>query len=542
MTIPGDSANYDFVIIGSGFGGSVSAMRLSEKGYRVAVLERGRRYRDEDFPRSNWELWNYLWLPALRCFGFLQLTFFRDVLALHWSGVGGGSLGYANVLVEPDDKMFQSPAWRDLADWRSLLKPHLEQAKRMLGRSRNPHLTPADELIRRVAGEMGRGDTFAPVDVGVYFGDPGVEHPDPYFGGNGPVRSGCTLCGGCMIGCRFNAKNTLPKNYLHFAEKWGAEIWPELEVTGIWPLAEPTSGGMRYRIEYRRATSALGRPRGMVLARNIVVAAGVVGTLKLLFQCRDRLKSLPNLSARLGENVRTNSEALLGVTDPDPDCDHTEGLAIGSVFQADEVTHIEPFRFPRGSSFMYRLLGAPLFEAGETGVGRRALRLLAEILRHPIATLEAKLSPGWGHRTFGLLVMQTEDNILRVGLGRGPETLFRLGLRSSREVERPVPGEIPIGHEVARAMAGKLGGLPVGNIVEGLLNAPITAHILGGSPMGRHAGEGVVDLRFEVHGYPGLYIVDGSIIPANPGLNPSLTLTALAEYAMSLIPPKNKAS
>jgi cholesterol oxidase len=534
------SYDYDFVVIGSGFGGSVSAMRLSEKGYRVLVIERGKRILDDEFPETNWQLRKYLWLPALGLHGFLKLSLLEDLMVFSWSGVGGGSLGYANVLVEPDEKMFDAPAWSDLADWRTILEPHFNEAKRMLGRQTTPDLTAADEVMRTAAKEMGRGDTFKPVDVGVYFGEAGEEHPDPYFDGDGPPRTGCIYCGGCMVGCRYNSKNTLPKNYLYFAEKWGAEIWTETEVTYIEPIGNAiddknTDG---YRIHFQPSLSIIKRKGDSITSRWVIVSAGVLGTLELLFRCRDVQETLPNISKVLGNNVRTNSEALLGVTDEKPDANHTVGIAIHSVFEADPSTHIESFRFPDGSDFLFKLLGAPLIRTSGAGFIKRLLTMLAYIIQHPFEFIRSKLSGTWGRRTFGVLVMQTEDNSMDVNLDRGLRTFFRQGLHSTRDVNNPVQAEIPIGHEVVNRMAGTIDGRPVGNVAEGLLNIPITAHILGGVPIGLSKEEGVVDLNFEVYGYPGLYIVDGSVVPANPGLNPSLTITALAEYAMSKIPLK----
>ena len=539
---PGEGC-YDFVIVGSGFGGSVSAMRLTGKGYRVLVLERGKRYRDEDFPRSNWNVFKYLWFPALRCFGIQNLTLLKDVLVLHGTGVGGGSLVYANVLMEPDDVMFEAPAWRHLADWKQVLRPHYDTARRMLGVTTNPRLWPADDVLREVAEERGGGETFCPADLAITFGEPGREGepiPDPYFGGEGPTRNGCTHCGGCMVGCRYNAKNTLVKNYLYFAEKWGAEVRAETEVTDIRPLAGEQPDGARYEVVTRRSTSWLPGPKRTVRARNVIVAAGVLGTLKLLFHCRDVSRSLPDISPRLGEQVRTNSEALLGSTARTRDVDYSRGPAITSVFRADDVTAIEPVRFPPRSSFM-RNLAAPLIEAGDSGFVRRLLKVLAQTVRRPRDFLHARFFARWPERTTILLVMQTEDTLMRLRLGRSLLTLFRRGLVSERDADKPVRAEIPAGHAATRAFARRTNGIPQGAIVESLLNIPSTAHILGGVPFGRDAAEGVVSLDCEVHNYPGLYVVDGSIMPANPGINPSLTIAALAEYAMSRIPAKDGA-
>lgn len=528
---------FDYVVIGSGFGGSVSAMRLKEKGYSVLVLERGKRYRDEDFATTNMKVWKYLWLPALRCFGILQISVLRHGIILHGSGVGGGSLGYANVLEVPDDRLFENPLWKNLADWKTLLMPHFETARRMLGVARNPRLGKADEVLQEIADELGQGDSFRPTEVGVFFGEEGVEVPDPYFGGEGPPRTGCTFCGACMIGCRNNGKNTLPKNYLYFAEKWGAEVRPEAEVKDIRPLPENEQDGARYELTYTRPTAWLLSPRRTVRARNVVVAAGVLGTLRLLFRCRDVTRSLPNMSPRLGDMARTNSEALLGVMGRDRKVDYSQGIAITSIFRGDEVTRIEPVRYPDGSSFMRILVGPLIKRTGSTAM--RFARALWEVLRRPRDSFTAFVEPGWAYRTTILLVMQTVDNRMRLRPGRGLLTLFRRGLVSKADTEDTVPARIDIAHQVTRDFATKANCVTGASISESLLDMETSAHILGGCPIGRDPGEGVIGLDCQVHNYPGLYIVDGSIVPANPGVNPSLTITALAEYAMSGVPPKS---
>lgn len=529
---------YDFVVIGSGFGGSVSAMRLSEKGYSVLVLERGKRYQDTDFARTNWIVWKYLWAPALRCFGILQISPFRHVWVLHGSGVGGGSLGYANVLMQPSDQLFEHPAWRHLADWRSLLKPHYETARRMLGATENPCLWPADGLLKEIAAELGMEHTFHPTQVGVFFGngvEQGQEVPDPYFGGEGPRRRACIHCGACMVGCRYNAKNTLVKNYLYFAEKWGAEMRPESEVRDVRPLPPNQPDGARYEVIYRPTTAWLFKPRRRVRARNVVFSAGTLGTLRLLFRCREVTRSLPRISPRLGERVRTNSESLLGATSRSGRVDYSKGIAITSFFQPDPVTAVEPVRYPAGSSLM-RFLSGPLIES-EGGILFRLLKTLFLFIRHPIDTLRSYVLPGWAQRTTILLVMQTEDTHLRLRLGRHLFTLFRKDLVTMPDGAQAITSSMAIGHHIARSFARKINGIPAGSINEALLKIPMTAHILGGCPFGRDDQEGVVGLDCQIHNYPGLYVVDGSIVPANPGVNPSLTITALAEYAMSCIPP-----
>lgn len=534
------SDTFDYVIVGSGFGGSVSAMRLTEKGYSVLVLERGKRYRDQDFAKTNWVVWKYLWLPAARCFGILQISPFKDVIALHGSGVGGGSLGYANVLMQPSDELFENPAWKNFNDWKACLLPHYDTARRMLGVARNPRLWVADQILKDIATEHGTEKTFQATEGAIFYGEPGVEVPDPFFSGEGPSRSGCIHCGSCMIGCRHNAKNTLMKNYLYFAEKWGARILAECEARDIRPLPAGQPDGARYEVVYRSSTAFMLKSERRVRARQVILSAGALGTLRLLFRCRDITGSLSKVSRHLGDLVRTNSEALLGVLDRDRKTDYSEGIAITSIFMADPVTAIEPVRYPAGSSLM-RFLSGPLIETGGSFFSR-FLKTVGQMLAHPIVTLRTYVLPGWAQRSTILLVMQTEDNRIRMRLGRGLFTLFRRALVSSPDETASIPSKIDIGHQVARRFAEKIKGFPAGTINEGLFNIPMTAHILGGVPFGLTPEQGVVDLSCQIHNYPGLYVIDGAIMPANPGVNPSLTITALAEYAMSLVPPRPGAS
>jgi cholesterol oxidase len=528
--------SYDYVIVGSGFGGSVSALRLTEKGYRVLVLERGKRFRSEDFPRTNWSVWKYLWAPPLRCFGILQISPFRNIFVLHGSGVGGGSLGYANVLMSPTSETFASPAWQKPIAWGEALAAHYAAARRMLGVAENPRLWPADDVLKEIAAELGREDTFHPTQGGFFFGEPGVEVPDPYFNGDGPSRTGCRQCGGCMVGCRHNAKNTLDKNYLYFAEKWGAEVRSGCEVSDVRPLPASQPDGARYEVVSRSSTAWLPGPEKIVRARNVIFSAGALGTLRLLFRCRDLTRSLPEISTRLGDMVRTNSEALLGASTRGRQVDYSEGIAITSIFMPDEVTAVEPVRYPAGSSLM-RFLSGPLVEfKGSTFT--RFLKTLFYGITHPMEFLRAFLSSAWAERTTILLVMQIEDNRLRMRLGRSFFTLFRRGLVTLPDEERPILSELDIGHRITRRFAEKCQAIPQGSINESFLNIPLTAHILGGAPFGKDAEEGVIGADFQIHGYPGLYIVDGTIVPANPGVNPALTITAMAEYCMAQVPAK----
>lgn len=527
-----DQTTLDFVVIGSGFGGSVSATRLVEKGYSVMVLERGKRYRDQDFAKSNWAFWKYLWNPALRSFGILQISFLDGMLILHGAGLGGGSLGYANVLMEPDPALFDAPGWRHLADWKSVLRPHYATAKVMLGVTPTPRLFAADATLKEVAGVMDRLDSFGPTQVGVLFADggkEGQEMADPYFGGEGPARNTCIHCGACMVGCRHNAKNTLVKNYLYFAEKWGADLRAERHVLDVRQLSPGQPDGARYEVLHRKVTSVFPLGVERVRTRNVVLAAGVMGTLKLLFHCRDVSHSLPQLSPRLGDGVRTNHEALLGATARNGKEDFSQGVAIASVFSADAQTVVQAVRYPRGSSLM-RFLAAPLIVNGRLLV--RLFKAVAHWLLHPLDFVRAYILPGWAQRTTILLVMQKVDSRIGVRLARSPRTFFRRGLVSHPDEDAYIPASLELGHQVARHFAKRVGGFPAGSLSEGLLGMPATAHILGGCPMGQDAVDGVVDAQCRVHNYPGLYIVDGSIMPANPGINPSLTITALAEYAM----------
>lgn len=533
---------YDFVVIGSGFGGSISAMRLTEKGYDVLVLERGKRFNDKDFAKSDWNLWKHQWIPSLRCFGIWQNTLLNGIMILHGSGVGGGSLVYANVLMEPDDKLFSAPAWSHLADWKALLRPHYDTAKRMLGVTSNPRLWPADDALKAVASELQRSETFHNTEVGVFFNEEkrGEPVPDPYFNGEGPERCGCTHCGACMVGCRENAKNTLVKNYLHFAEKLGAAVQPEATVTDIQPLSGGAPDGARFEVLYRKTTAWPKRSVRRLRARQVILSAGAVNTNRLLLRCRDVTKSLPKLSARLGDNVRTNSESLTGAISRDKGVDYSKGVAIGSIFKADEITQMEAVRFPAGSGAMLVMLAAPLVKPNQRKA-TRFVETLGLILWRPLDFLRSKIFGDLAARSTVILTMQTEDNLMRVRLGRNLFTLFRKDLVCERDKENPIETDLEIAHRVTQLLAGKVNGIPQGMLNQSLLNIPGTAHFMGGVPFGRTAEDGVIDLNCEVHHYPGLYVVDGSVMPANPGINPTLTIAALAEYAMDRIPPKQGA-
>ena len=541
------NSTYDYVIIGSGFGGSVSAMRLTEKGYSVLVLEKGKRFEDKDFAKSNWQFWKYLWLPALRAHGILQVSILKGAMVLHGAGVGGGSLGYANVLEIPSEETFATPAWNQTLKWGNVLRPHYETAQKMLGVMRNPQLWTADHVLKQMADEIRMGHTFRATDVGVYFGEAGVTVADPYFGGEGPDRAGCKHCGGCMVGCRYNAKNTLPKNYLYFAEKNGAEIKVEVEVIDVRPVTVDSGPQMvnglssmvskpRYEITFQSSTSPFKR-KHTVYAKNVIFCAGVMGTMKLLLNLRDVRKSLPKLSERLGHMVRTNSEALLGSLARKSNVNYSEGVSITSIYNQDEITRVEPVRYPDGSSLM-RFLATPLIDT-DVSVPVRILKFLGWTLTHPIDFAKALILPGWAHNVTILLVMQHADNRIRFRIGRSGFTLFRRGMVAEEEPGYEIHAQVKGSHELTRDFASRTNGVTLGSIGENLLGLPTTAHILGGAPIGEDASEGVVNENFEVHNYEGMYIIDGSVMPANPGVNPSLTITALAEYAMSKIKEKN---
>jgi cholesterol oxidase len=425
-----------------------------------------------------------------------------------------------------------------------VLRPHYEAAKRLLGAARNPKLWQADHVLRQMADEICMGHSFRATEVGAYFGEAGVTVADPYFGGEGPDRAGCNHCGGCMVGCRYNAKNTLPKNYLYFAEKNGAEIRAEVEVVDVrpWTLDEgpeilngrsSTINNARYVVTYQPST-ALFKSKHTVYARNVIFSAGVMGTMKLLLNLRDVKKSLPGLSSRLGHMVRTNSEALLGSLARRWDTNYSEGVAISSIYNHDEITRVEPVRYPDGSSLM-RFLAVPLIDT-DVSVPIRILKFLGWALTHPLDFAKALILPGWAHNVTILLVMQHADNRMRFRIGRSGFTLFRRGLVADEEPGYKIHAHVKGSHKLTRDFARRTNGVALGSLGENLLGLPTTAHILGGAPIGQNAEEGVVNENFEVHNYEGMYIIDGSIVPANPGVNPSLTIAALAEYAMSKIP------
>ena len=527
--------DYDWLVIGSGFGGATSALRLAEKGYRVAVLECGRRFADEDFAKTTWEAARYYWMPKLGLKGIFRLTLFKDVFVASGCGVGGGSLGYANTLYRARPAFYRDPQIAGLADWERELAPHYAEAERMLGVTTYDQDTPADLLLKQYAVENGFGDTYAKTRVGVFLGAEGETVPDPFFGGDGPDRTGCVRCGECMVGCRHGAKNTLVKNYLYFAERHGVEIMPERTVTDVRPLGAG-DGSDGYAVAHERSGLWLARDRRRLTARGVVVAAGPLGTNRLLFTCKLR-GSLPNISDRLGYLVRTNSESILAVTAPDDTRDFTRGVAITSSIYPDPDTHIEPVTYGKGAdsqSLLYTLMT----ERG--GRGNQPLHLLANIARHPRLAIRAMRIRAWSRRTMILLVMQTLDNAMRLKVKhRWPNG--NVVLTTEQDPLNPNPDKIPAAYRAAEWIEKTIGGTPQAVVTEALLSIPSTAHILGGAVIGRDPGSGVLDAQHRVFGYRNLLVCDGAAVPANVGVNPSLTITALAERAIAHVPAAGEA-
>lgn len=519
-------SDYNVLIIGSGFGGSVAALRAVEKGYRVAVLESGRRFADHELPKTSWRLRKYLWAPALGCYGVQRIHLLPDVLVMAGAGVGGGSLNYANTLYQPPTKFFEDPQWGAITDWKRELNPYYDQARRMLGVETNPTITASDKVMKEVAEDMGVGDTFTSTPVGVYFGDRGKTAPDPFFGGAGPERTGCTECGSCMTGCRVGAKNTLVKNYLYLAERAGAHILPLTTVVDVRP------NGSGYDVVTRRTGGKLRRKEKTITADQVVFSAGTYGTQKLMLAAKEK-GSLPRLSNKIGSLVRTNSEAVLAATARGREVDYHEGVAITSSFHPDDHTHIEPVRYGKGSNAI-GLLQTVLSDGG--GKVPRILKTLGVALRHPGAAARSLSVHRWSERTVIALVMQTDDNSLELGSKKGP---FGRRLTSRPGAGDPPPQWIPQGHTAIRLLADKIGGDPGGSIAE-IVNIPMTAHFLGGCAIGDSPNTGVIDGYQRVYGYEGLHVLDGSAVSANLGVNPSLTITAQAERAMALWPNKGE--
>ncbi len=517
---------YDYIVIGSGFGGSVASLRLVEKGYKVLTLEQGKRFNPTDFPKTNWNLSKYLWVPSLRLFGFQKLSFYTTASILSGTGVGGGSLVYANTLYTPPDKFFSNSSWAGFGDWKKILEPFYDRASFMLGRKKYAKLNTEDLVLEDVSKDMNAHDTFETVYVGVNL-DGGKEEADPYFNGLGPLRKGCTECGGCMVGCRENAKNTLDRNYLWFAEKMGLELIPETKAVKI------TFKDGLYTVETRRITS-LFRKKTSYTSRGIVVAAGTLGTLELLLKQKHKYRTLPGLSEELGNELRTNAETLSAVSGASKKLNN--GLAITSVFHPDPQTHVEIVKYPDNSNAMKWFFG---LSAENGGRAVRSWKLMKKTITHPVQFIKTVFNFKWSTNMVILLTMQTIDNAMRM---KWKETLFGGKMKIENRGQKKVPSYIPVGQEVMERYARKVNGIAQNILLEVLFDRPTTAHILGGCPMSESAESGVVDNNLKVHGYPDFYITDGSVIQGNIGVNPSLTITAMAEYAMSMIARKDGTS
>jgi cholesterol oxidase len=512
--------SYDYIIIGSGFGGSVSALRLAQKGYSVLVIEKGKWFNGSDFAKTNWDLRKWLWIPVLKCFGIQKLNFLRHISALSGVGVGGGSLVYANTLPKPKSPFFNQGSWAGLADWENELSPFYETAWKMLGAAENPVLAESDRAMQKLAEQIGKSEHFAPTIAAVYFGEPDVTVQDPYFNGKGPDRTGCIHCGACMTGCRNNAKNTLDKNYLHLAQQLGAEIISENEVTSINPLGEKGKDG--YQISYRKSTKYFASTQ-IIQAKNVIFSGGVMGTVPLLLKLKK--STLPNLSHRIGDMIRTNNEALIYTTTTDKTLDLHKGIAIGSILQIDENSHLEPVRYGEGSGF-WRLTMLPM--VSERNPFLRILKLLVLPFTAPLIWLKVFFVRDFGRSSTVLLFMQHIDSTLKLRKG-----IF--GVKTRIEKGKAPTPFIPEAHRVANIFSNIIKGKPQIMVNEVLAGIPSTAHILGGACMGKTIDDGVIDSNNKVFGYDNMYVFDGSMISANPGVNPSLSITAITERGMSRI-------
>jgi len=512
---------YDYIVIGSGFGGSVASLRLVEKGYKVLLLEQGKRFKSEYFPKSNWNIPKYLWIPALRCFGFQKLSFYTTASILSGAGVGGGSLVYANTLYTPPADFFSNESWRRFGEWKKILEPFYDRASFMLGRTKYSKLNPEDRWLEQVSEQMNSHDTFESVHVGVNI-DGQEEEYDPYFNGLGPMRKGCVECAGCMVGCRENAKNTLDKNYLWFAEKMGLEILSETRAEKIF-----RQDGI-YHVETKQVTSFPGKNKRTFTSKGIIVAAGALGTLELLLKQKYKYSSLPLLSDTLGHKLRTNAETLCAVSGAKEKLNN--GLAITSVFSPDPYTHVEIVKYPDKSNAMKWFFG--LSVKGADSSAGRAWKLLVKTITHPLSFLKVAFDFKWSTNTVIFLVMQTTDNAMKMIWKKG---MMGGKMKIDNRGNKSVPAYIPIGQEVMENYARKVSGISQNILLEVFFDRPTTAHILGGCPMSDSIATGVVDKNLKVHGYPDFYITDGSVIQGNIGVNPSLTITAMAEYCMSNI-------
>jgi cholesterol oxidase len=515
--------DFDYIIIGSGFGASVSALRLSEKGYKVLVIEKGKWYKSEDFAKTNWNLRKWLWMPSLRFFGIMKMSIFRHIVIISGTGVGGGSLVYGNTLPIPKSAFFKSGSWSELEDWETELKPFYKKALSILGASRNPKLFDGDLALKELAKEIGKEDQFEHPDVAVFFGKQGVNVKDPYFEGKGPERSGCNFCGGCMTGCRYNAKNTLDKNYLYLAQNHGAEILPENEVYDVLPI-DNKDGAIGYKVAVKSSTKFFGSKKEFT-SKGVIFSGGVLGTIKLLLKLKT--KSLPLLSDKLGADIRTNNETLISVSSLDKTKNLSKGVAIGSLLHTDDNSHLEIVRYSEGSGF-WKLLHLPL------STGENTLELLAnmtkQIVKYPLSYFKIYWVNSWSKSTTVLLFMQSIDSTLKFknNFFGGMSSTIGTGLKPSAYI----PESIALTEKYSKIINGKATSF----VLESVAGIPSTAHVLGGAVMAKDRSEGVINKNNEVFGYQNMLIIDGSMISANPGVNPSLSITAIAERAMDQIP------
>jgi cholesterol oxidase len=520
-----ENYDYDYIIVGSGFGGSVAALRLSEKGYKVLVIEKGKWYKKpDDFAKTSWNLRKYFWVPSIGLRGILKLSFFRHITILSGVAVGGGSIVYANTLPIPQTPFFNSGNWKGLADWENELKPFYEIAKKMLGAAPYPYMSKSDKTMQTLADQLGMSNAFQKADVSVYFGKQDETVADPYFDGKGPSRTGCIQCGGCMLGCRYNSKNTLDKNYLHLAQALGCKIMAEKEVYDVVPLSN--DGDIGYEVKFKNSLSYF-RKRESVKTKGVIFAGGVLGTIPLLLKLKKT--SLPKLSNRLGKGIRTNSESLIAVTTFKKDMDYSHGIAIGSIVHIDENRHIEPVKYSAGSGF-WRIFMAPMVQS-KTFLGR-FFKMTADLVLHPIKNFKVYFIDDWAKRTQILLYMESIDSTLQFkqnGFG---------GMKTKMEEGKTPTAFNPVAQDIAEKVAKINDGKPMVMNTESLFGIPTTAHILGGACMGADASDGVVDKNNHVFNYKNMMICDGSMISANPGVNPSLSITAISERAMSLLPKK----
>ncbi|MGW8123677.1 GMC oxidoreductase [Roseivirga echinicomitans] len=518
---------YDYVIVGSGFGGSVSALRLSQKGYKVLVIEKGKWYKTKDFPKTNWNLKKWLWMPYFRFFGIMKLTLFRHIAIISGTGVGGGSLVYANTLPTPKSAFFNAGSWKGLTDWETELKPFYAEALRMLGAVKNPKLFDADLGLQKMAGTLNIEEKFEATRVAVFFGTPNETQKDPYFNGEGPDRTGCNFCGACMTGCRHNAKNTLDKNYLYLAQKHGAEIWAENEVYDVQPI-DKADGTQGYEVAIKSSTKFF-KKRRKIKTKGVIFSGGVLGTVKLLLQLKEN--SLPHLSDKLGDDIRSNNETLISVSGLEKDKNYSQGVAIGSILNTDENSHLEICRYGEGSN-AWKLLHLP-YITGSNMVSR-LFKTVGKLFKHPSDYFKIYFANSWAKNTVVLLFMQTIDSTLKFKRNA-------LGMMTSSVSTGKAPKPfIPESIQLVKAYSKAINGVSTSFALETLAGIPSTAHILGGAVMGADANSGVIDKDNKVFGYKNMFVIDGAMISANPGVNPSLTITAIAERAMDKIQPKAK--